>query len=105
MDINGATVWVRLSSFEMLWELARVARTNAPGWVSGRRLSTGNYHNAVSRLKRDLADVAGLDGSIIQNDGHGSFRLGVATENVTFDTKALGVHMPALLRQLSINSA
>jgi len=105
MEINGETVWVRLSTFEILWELACVARSAPPGWVPGRRLSTGNYHNAVSRLKRDLTDVAGLDGSIIQNDGHGCFRLAVGPENVSFDADALRVHMPALLRRSPVASS
>lgn len=104
MEINGETVWVRLSTFEILWELACAARTAPPGWVPGRRISSGNYHNAVSRLKSDLAEVAGLDGSIVQNDGHGSFRLAIAPENVSYDAEALGVNMPGLLRRAEVGS-
>lgn len=85
MGVNEREVWVCYSTFTLLWKLTSAAYDGGRGWVAGRVLSAGNYHNALSRAKRDLAKVAGVSEGLVEGDGHGSFRLALPQEDVSFD--------------------
>ncbi|MCO5166605.1 MAG: response regulator [Planctomycetes bacterium] len=101
MEIDGKVVYVRLGTFTILWKLAAAAMSGGSGWVAGRELNAGNYHNAISRLRQDLLAVAGAgDSGWVEGDGHGMFRLGVPRGQVSFDEEAMHVHHAALLGDL-----
>lgn len=98
LEIDGEVFYVRLGTFTILWRLAAAAMSGGPGWVAGRVLNPGNYHNAISRLRQDLAETVGGDGTWVEGDGHGSFRLEAAGRDLSFDQDAMRVHHGALVR-------
>jgi DNA-binding response OmpR family regulator len=101
MEINGKVVYVRLSTFTILWKLAAAAMmSDGSGWVVGRELNAGNYHNAISRLRQDLAECTGLSGGCIEGDGHGMFRLLAPAEAISFDSEPMRVNHVILLAAL-----
>ncbi|MCA9645918.1 MAG: response regulator [Myxococcales bacterium] len=75
MEIDGKEAYVRLTTFTILWKLAHAAAGGEDGWCLGRDLNPGNVHNALSRLRTDLADQVGILDSLVEGDGHGAFRL------------------------------
>ena len=99
MEINGSPCWICLSTFTILWKLASAAFQSSGGWVEGRELNSGNYHNAVARTKKDLEQVAGLDGRFVENDGQGRFRATAPADSFSYDEGAMGVHHPRLLER------
>ncbi len=99
MEINGSPCWVCLSTFTMLWKLASASSQGSGGWVDGRDLNSGNYHNAIARMKKDLEQAAGLDGRLVENDGQGRFRATGSSDSFSYDTEAIHVHHPRLLER------
>ncbi|MEZ6187930.1 MAG: response regulator [Planctomycetota bacterium] len=96
LEFDEREVYVRLTTFTILWRLATALHRSPPGWVAGRTLNPGNYHNALARLREDLRDRADFAGELIEGDGHGGFRL--ATEvAVTHDPDAMAANHPGLL--------
>ena len=99
MEINGSPCWVCLSTFTILWKLASAASQSHGGWVEGGELNSGNYHNAIARMKKDLEQVAHLDGRFVENDGQGRFRVNLPTGTFSFDAQAMRVHHPRLVER------
>jgi len=98
MRVNDQEAWVKLETFACLWKLAVRLRDNPPGWLHHTDLHP-NAHSAIHRLKKDLAKTVGLDGSYIDNDGHGRFRLSTPPENITYDPEPLKAYHSALFEQ------
>ena len=100
MSIRGKTVYVRLGTFTILWKLWIAALDGSGGWVPGRSLNPGNYHNAISRLRRDLAEVSGFEDGFLEGDGHGMYRLSIPAEGVSCDQAAMRIHHESLFTML-----
>lgn len=101
LDVDGTAVWVRLSTLEVLWRLAARMLSDGPEWVRGEDLHA-SYHSAISRMRQDLRERAGLNGDLLDNDGHGSFRLSVPPANISFDEAVFAAEHPGLFGILSV---
>lgn len=101
LDVDGTATWVRLSTLEVLWRLAARMLSDGPEWVRGEDLHA-SYHSAISRMRQDLRERAGLDGDLLDNDGHGSFRLSVSPTNLSFDEAVFAAEHPGLFGLLSV---
>lgn len=94
MEIDGKEAYVRLTTFRILWKLAQAAK-EGHGWCRGRELNPGNFHNALARLRHDV-EAAGVREDLLENDGHGAFRLASAVQT-SFDERALSAQHPSLV--------
>lgn len=101
LDVDGTPVWVRLSTLEVLWRLAARMLSDGPEWVRGDDLHA-SYHSAISRMRKDLRERAGLNGDLLDNDGHGSFRLSVPPANISFDEAVFAAEHPGLFGLLTV---
>lgn len=96
LDVDEREVYVRLTTFTILWRLALALRREPPGWVPGRVLNPGNYHNALARLREDLRERADVEDELIEGDGHGGFRLATDVA-ISHDPDAMAANHPGLL--------
>ncbi len=96
MEIDGREAWVRLGTFELLWRLAAAAMTSPTGWIRGSDMNE-SYHTALTRLRKDLFEVLGLEVDFLENDGHGSYRLTVGVERISYEADAIRSHHPRLM--------
>jgi len=115
LGAGSVCVRVRIRRHEALQDPARAGSASRPspssgswpalrprargGWVESRELNSGNYHNAIARMKKDLEQVASLDGRFVENDGQGRFRVTVPADSFSHDEGAMGVHHPRLLER------
>jgi len=87
LHINGQEAWLTLLAFQLLWRLAAQRHTSEMGWVHTSDLYPGdNAHQALSRLRAALVKHAGEPArGWLENDGHGSYRLALPAESLTWD--------------------
>lgn len=95
--LDGQEVYLQYETFRILMLLAGALRRGQE-YVRGRDLG-GEYHKKISRARADLGKKTAIDPSmLIENDGHGSYRLSTAPGNVSFDEAALRTHHAELMK-------
>ena len=72
------------------------------GWIHKEDISTNTaVTQLISRLRSELRDYTiKRDGSIIENDGSGYYRLSVPPDNVIIDKESLSRHWSLKVRRL-----
>ncbi len=93
--LNDKELFLPPALFVMLFILAIKAKKGKDVWVHHLSIKSMNARTAGARLKK----VSGL-GALIQNNGHGSFRLAIPPNNIGFNLKELKNHWDTRITSL-----
>lgn len=100
--INDKEAWIPLQPFELLCRLAFKLKKDETGWLhTGDMDISGNVHQAIGRLKKSLSEHIKDANSTLENDGHGSYRLSVAPDNVSIDLDSIKTYHSRLANLLA----
>ncbi len=100
IKVNDAVIGITNRAFDLLVQLAVTLKKDGQGWVHKEEFEFNNSPSQnVSRLRGELRNhTLKRDGSIIENDRSGSYRLSIPPENVTFNKENLLNHWDAVVR-------
>ncbi len=100
--INGCALGITTRSLEILLRFAVALKKDGKGWIHKEDISTNTaVTQLISRLRSELRDYTiKRDGSIIENDGSGYYRLSVPPDNVIIDKESLSRHWSLNIRKI-----
>jgi len=102
VSINSKETWITDQAFHILLKLAGRLKSDHAGWVHGNKLTDGNYHVAIKRLKKQISpNLKETSSEFIENNGRGSYRISTHPENISFnDTKIKALHRESWIQKL-----
>jgi replicative superfamily II helicase len=101
VQLAGRTVLLRAKSFKYLLALAAARLLSRDGWIAKTDIEPGeNQIKYLYQLRRELRIAGGAHSRIartdtdalIENDGHGHYRLGLPPQAIQFDLERLLTH-------------
>ena len=100
IKVNDSVIGITNRAFDLLVQLAVTLKKDGQGWVHKEEFEFNNSPSQnVSRPRGELRNhTLKRDGSIIENDRSGSYRLSIPPENVTFNKENLLNHWDAVVR-------
>jgi helicase len=100
--INGSPTAITNRSLELLLRFAVALKKDGCGWVHREDFASGvETTQFISRLRNEIRSLTlAKDGTIIENDGSGSYRLSIPPQNVVIDTESLMMHWNAVINDM-----
>lgn len=101
--INGESVAVTTVSFLMLLRLAVARLRSREEWVHKRELGANDIYGwkTPTRLQEEIVSFLPKDMKLIENDGHGRYKLHRDVELESVDTDVLDCHADGRVKKLA----